>query len=368
MLSGKYSAAGSTDGGTMSPPSTGRKSAEKTGVIGESKPLRLLISTTICVFVGEALIMVFLSILPPLGAWMTVFVDASLIVIIVFPALYMFLFRPMVRDILKRTRTEQAMLKVEARAQRLETIGKLANKVAHDFNNLLSPLTAYPDFIRDKLPCHHPALMYVDKIESAAKKIAGMNQQLLNLSRNAYYKKEIINLNATIRHCVREMGSMPDTLILELDLAEDLHNVLGGSEQLHRALMNLLTNAREATKDAGRISIVSGNCGFDKAILTRGRVPPGQVPPERVPAGEYVRVTVSDTGCGISGDAIQKILDPFFTSKKTNGGLASGLGLSEVDAVLKNHGGYLDISSKVDEGSSFNIYLPIVRESIEEKS
>ncbi|MEA2030092.1 MAG: PAS domain S-box protein [candidate division Zixibacteria bacterium] len=255
-------------------------------------------------------------------------------------------------DITERKSLEER----EARAQRLETAGQIAGQVAHDFNNLLAPLTAYPELIREHLPKNHKALSYLGGIETAASRIADINQDLLTLGRRGYYKQGPLNLNEIIIQAIEGMGHLPDTLNCEIDLEEKLRNVNGGGAQIHRIFMNLLHNARDAIQDIGKIYIRSENYYVDEVSVIYGHVP----------KGEYVKLTVSDNGCGIPKDIADKIFDPFFSSKSTDRKKGSGLGLSVVQSVMQDHGGYIDLSTEVDKGTSFYLYFPVTYESIQE--
>ncbi len=253
------------------------------------------------------------------------------------------------RDITERKRLEE----LESRAARLDTAGTIAGQVAHDFNNLLGPLIAYPDFIRERLPEDHPALKYLANIEESAKKIAEINQQLLSLGRRGHYNQEVFNLNDVVLQAIKEITSLTDNIECETNLTPDLMNILGGSSQIHRVVTNLLYNAVDALQGNGTLTVRTENYYADEVSGIYGRVP----------RGEYVKLTISDTGCGIPAEIVQKILDPFFTTKTSDKIRGSGLGLSVVDAVVKDHGGFLDLATKIGEGSSFYIYFPVTRES-----
>ncbi|MEA1981399.1 MAG: PAS domain S-box protein, partial [candidate division Zixibacteria bacterium] len=241
---------------------------------------------------------------------------------------------------------------LESRAQRLETAGTIAGQVAHDFNNLLAPLMAYPEIIRDELPKNHSTLKYLDQIEKASHKIAEINQDLLTLGRRGHYNQKVLNLNTVIQGSLEELKPYPKTLACEINLGDDLMDILGGGAQLHRMISNLLHNGIDAMQDIGQITIKTENYYVDDVSIVYGRVP----------KGEYVKLTISDTGCGISDDIVQKIFDPFFTSKTTDKKRGSGLGMSVVDAVIRDHNGYIDLNTKIGEGTSFYIYFPITRE------
>lgn len=255
-----------------------------------------------------------------------------------------------IRDVTEIERLRE----LESRAKRLETAGQIAGQVAHDFNNLLGPLMAYPGIARDELPEDHPVLTYLEEIEKSARQIADINQQLLTLGRRGHYNQQPLSLNQIVRELVKENGDVPSTLVIETVLAEDLFNVLAGRAQIHRALSNLIANARDAMQDIGLITITTENIYVDNDTFRYGPVP----------RGEYVRVTVSDTGAGIPQDIAQKIFDPFFSTKTADKKRGSGLGLSVVDAVIKDHHGFLDMKSTEGRGTAFFLYFPITREAV----
>ncbi|MCP4705829.1 MAG: PAS domain S-box protein [candidate division Zixibacteria bacterium] len=248
---------------------------------------------------------------------------------------------------------------LESRAERLEMAGTIAGQVAHDFNNLLAPIVAYPDFIRDEIAFDNKSHTYLNSIEAAGLKIASINQDLLAMGRRGHYTMEVLDLNQIVIQTAMEIESRTRTIALEKVLCDDLMKIKGGNAQIHRMLTNLLVNAQDAMADIGQISIRTENYYADDTAIAFGRVP----------KGEYVKLTVSDNGCGIPDDIINSILDPFFSTKSADKKRGSGLGLSVVDAVMKDHNGYLDLSSKIGQGTSFYAYFPVSREYIEsEKS
>jgi PAS domain S-box-containing protein len=256
-------------------------------------------------------------------------------------------------DDITETKRLQAL---ESRAARLETAGTIAGQVAHDFNNLLAPLMAYPEFIRDGLPKDSSVRAYLDYIENAAEKMADINQNLLTMGRRGHYNQEVINLNRVVLQAVQEIESRTKTVTCDMKLCEDLMKIKGGIAQIHRALTNLLVNTQDAMQGIGKVTIKTENYYADDTSVAFGCVP----------KGEYVKLTISDNGCGIPDDIIQNIFDPFFSTKTADKKRGSGLGLSVVDAVMKDHNAYLDLSSKVGHGTSFYLYFPITREDVGE--
>jgi two-component system cell cycle sensor histidine kinase/response regulator CckA len=251
--------------------------------------------------------------------------------------------------------TETKRLKqLESRAERLELAGTIAGQVAHDLNNLLAPLVAYPELIRDELPPDHEVLAYLDDIEDAAKKIADINQDLLTMGRRGHYNQEVLDLNRIVNRAVQEIRPQT-TADLKTLLRDDLSRIKGGATQIYRVITNLIVNALDALHDGGKVFIETENFIADSTSVSFGKIP----------KGEYVRLTIADTGCGIPDDIIQKIFDPFFSTKTNERKRGSGLGLSIVDAVMKDHGGYIDLRTTVGRGTTFYLYFPVTRESLE---
>ncbi|MCP4685175.1 MAG: PAS domain S-box protein [bacterium] len=241
------------------------------------------------------------------------------------------------------------------RARRLETAGQVAGQVAHDFNNLLGPLLAYPDLIRDEIDDDHGANKYLRDIEDAANQMAEINQQLLTLGRRGHYSQEPLNLNTQIQEVLGVVGLMPESVTVDVQLDEGLMNVKGGASQLSRVFSNLIVNAVDAMAGAGKLTIRSQNFYVDTQRQSY----------ERVPRGEFVKITIADTGSGMAEDVAAKIFDPFFTTKTSDSRRGSGLGLSVVHAVVQDHGGHIDVSSVPGRGTSFYLYFPITRKEIE---
>jgi PAS domain S-box-containing protein len=241
-----------------------------------------------------------------------------------------------------------------SRAQRLETAGRIAGQVAHDFNNLLAPLMAYPEFIKSELPKNSQAIKYLADIETAAVQMADINQQLLTLGRRGHYNMAPLDLNDIIKQVIGHLMPTSESLTIKTNLATNLMPIKGGSSQLFSAIQNLIINARDSMLDIGIITVATGNCYLDSLTGKFGRVP----------RGEYVKLTITDSGSGIPENIISKILEPFFTTKAPGRKKGSGLGLSIVHAVIEDHNGYIDLESTVGEGTSFYLYLPITRENI----
>ncbi len=258
------------------------------------------------------------------------------------------------RDITERKQMEAELL----RAQRLETAGRIAGQVAHDFNNLLAPMVGYPELIKMRLPEGHPAAQYCDAMLAAAKQMASINEDLLTLGRRGHFVQEILDLNKVVEQVLAQNSERPDTLIVEVQLAPDLLPVKGSPAQLARVVANLVTNAREAMQDMGLLTISTSNVYLDFPLARYSRIE----------MGEYVRLDVNDTGCGIPEEIRDKIFDAFFTTKTSGRRRGSGLGLSVVQGIVEDHSGYVDLHSEVGKGTTFSIYLPACRTEVGSQS
>jgi two-component system, cell cycle sensor histidine kinase and response regulator CckA len=255
-----------------------------------------------------------------------------------------------IQDISERKQMEEALV----RAQRLEMAGTIAGQLAHDFNNLLTPIVAFPELIRMELPEGHLALEYVELIENAGEQMAAINQNLLALARRGHFSQEPISLDEVVKKALSQMASVPRTLVVELDLAADCLPVMGSAAQLGRVISNLVANARDAVLNIGVIGIKTENVYLDRE----------QSGYERVAVGEYVRLRVEDTGCGMSAETQKKIFDPFFTTKTADRRRGTGLGLSIVQSIVRDHNGVVDVASQEGTGTTFSLYFPVCREAV----
>ncbi|MFQ5676695.1 MAG: PAS domain S-box protein, partial [bacterium] len=248
--------------------------------------------------------------------------------------------------------TERRFLQEElARAQRLETAGRVAGQIAHDFNNLLSPLTAYPTLIKEELPLQHHVFDMLDEMEDSAQKIAEINQQLLALGRRGHYTMEPVDLNDLVHKVVMSI-SLPEEIVIQEKLASDLFLIKGGTAQLTRAFINLISNAKEAMHGKGSLTVSTENSYLEKPL--KGY--------HAVRRGEYVKLQISDTGTGIKAELLDKIFDPFFTTKKMDRIRGSGLGLSVVHGIIEDHQGYILVDSKRKKGTTFSLFFPVTRD------
>ncbi|HEY4643070.1 MAG TPA: PAS domain S-box protein [Thermoanaerobaculia bacterium] len=253
-------------------------------------------------------------------------------------------------DITDRTQLEKQLF----RAQRLESLGTLAGGIAHDLNNLLLPILMGVTLLKRFGP-NEASLKAIDNIERSVKRGSELVKQVLLFARGGQTSREPVRLGDVVREIQAIITStFPKDITLETAVAKDLHPVTGDATQLTQVLLNLCVNSRDAMPHGGHILISSRNHVLsDTEALLHGAVV----------GGAYTVLEVADTGEGMSKDIIDRIFDPFFTTKEVGNG--TGLGLSTVQGIVSNHGGFVTVSSTPGEGSTFTVYLPARRTQAE---
>ena len=252
------------------------------------------------------------------------------------------------RDITEGKKLEEQLLQ----AQKMESIGNLAGGIAHDFNNLLSGILGYASFAKKKMSVKDPLYHSINSIERSATQAAELTKQLLGFARRGKYQVKPINCNALIQDLSQFLKRTIDKRInLEVALDPRLHLIEGDETQLQQSLINICLNARDAMPSGGTLKIVTSNQTLSKDIDEKQR---------RWKEGDYVRITLSDTGIGMTPEVRSQIFEPFFTTKEP--GRGTGLGLSMVYGIIQNHGGYIELRSEPGQGTSFEILLPVAKE------
>ncbi|WP_211176507.1 PAS domain S-box protein [Brasilonema sp. UFV-L1] len=235
------------------------------------------------------------------------------------------------------------------RIQRLESLGTLASGIAHDLNNILAPTLMSAQLLQKKIS-DVQSQQLLATVESSAKRGASLVQQVLSFARGVAGERTILQLKHLILEIERIVKqTFPKSIQFYTDVVSDLWMISGNSTQLHQVLMNLVVNARDAMPNGGTVSITAENFVIDEYYALMN---------VEATVGSYIVVTVADTGTGIPPEIIDKIFDPFFTTKEI--GLGTGLGLSTVMGIIKNHGGFVTVESEVGKGSTFGVYLPAV--------
>ncbi|RAM53203.1 MAG: hypothetical protein C6Y22_01895 [Hapalosiphonaceae cyanobacterium JJU2] len=246
--------------------------------------------------------------------------------------------------------TEKKQLEVQFyQAQRLESLGTLASGIAHDMNNILSPILTVAQLLPLKLPNLDNKNRQLFKVlEENSKRGAELVKQILSFARGAEGKR----IPLQIKHLINELerivkSTFPKSIEIYTEVSQPLSTVFADSTQIHQVLMNLCVNARDAMPQGGTLSIAAENFFVDENYARMNL---------EAKIGNYVVITVSDTGCGIPKELSERIFEPFFTTKEP--GKGTGLGLSTVIGIIKNHDGFVNLYSQVGKGSEFKVFLP----------
>ncbi len=250
----------------------------------------------------------------------------------------------------KEAELERKSLEAQlAQSQRLEAVGKLSGGVAHDFNNLLAVILGNAEMLRDvtQNPEH---LSMIDSITSSVQRGSELTQNMLSFARKARLTPQVIDLNDIVRDIKNWAGrTVPANIDVEVSLLAGLWPIEADQSALQNAVLNLLINARDAMPNGGKLTIETTNLRIDSDyIVERG---------EDVPPGRYALLAISDTGSGISDATIDRIFEPFFSTKPA--GKGSGLGLSMVLGFMRQSGGTVRVYSELGEGTTFKLYFPI---------
>lgn len=235
--------------------------------------------------------------------------------------------------------------------QKLQTIGALAGGIVHEFNNLLTPIMGYSEFLKQQLGPENEYYEDIDEIYKAGGRAKEIVDQILPFSRRETDSTQynVVNLNAVIWDALKMVRMLlPSSVRLVVKPYSGPINIYGSATQIHQVLLNLCTNAYQAMEATGGTLTVATRRVFQDQL-------PEQYHP--VAEGEFVRLEVSDTGCGIPPEMLSRIFDPFFTTKAAGDG--TGLGLSVVQNILISHGGFIEAESAVGRGSRFLVYLPV---------
>lgn len=233
-------------------------------------------------------------------------------------------------------------------AQRFEDIAKLAGDIAHDLNNLLAPIRMATELLKRKL--EDPSVdRYVEIIETSTGRARSVIQEILTFSRESEAAEcEIINVNPLLKELEQmTRETFPESIQVTFEYQDQAPSVEMDPHQLHRSILNLIVNARDAVGESGNITLRVSTHDVELPVSTGKR---------SLGAGRYTCISVSDTGCGISEEIRERIFDPFFATKPKEQG--TGLGLASVFGIIARAGGFIDLESKEGNGSTFHIYIP----------
>jgi two-component system, cell cycle sensor histidine kinase and response regulator CckA len=274
-------------------------------------------------------------------------------------------FAKITRDVTERNTSEAALSKASARledcearlrqSQKMEAVGTLAGGIAHDFNNLLTAINGFSEMVLLRLSKHDPIRREVEEIKRAGYRAASLTRQLLAFSRKQVMQPKVLDVNAVVADIARMLRRIiGDNVELVTRTADSLGMVKVDPGQLEQVIVNLVVNARDAMPSGGKLTLETMSTKLDPTFTARY--------PD-VPSGAYVVIAISDTGTGMSPEALSHLFEPFFTTK--GHGKGTGLGLSTVYGIVKQSGGHVSVHSEQGKGTTFKIYLPQVAEAPE---
>jgi len=253
-----------------------------------------------------------------------------------------------------RDMTEQNRLKAQLlQAQKMEAVGTLAGGIAHNFNNILMTIQGNTSLMMMKTPPDHPYYQKMRKIEQYIQYGSELSNQLLGFARTGSSEMKATGINRLVESCSRMFSRSKREISILTDLGENLWPVLIDRGQMEQVFLNLFVNAWQAMPRGGKIYVHTGNIHLAECQIATFQ--------ER--SGRFIKISVTDTGIGMDEGIQQKIFDPFFTTKKHGEG--TGLGLSTVYSIVKQHKGYITVYSEPEKGTTFNLYLPATERRLE---
>jgi len=259
------------------------------------------------------------------------------------------------RDITAQKRVEEQL----QQSQKMEAIGTLASGIAHDFNNILSTIVGYTDLARIRLQQGTDATINLKEVLKASNRARELVRQILAVSRHGEQERKPICLSLAVKEGLKLLrASLPTTIEIRQNIEASTETVEADPTQIYQVLMNLCTNAHHAMSETGgvmEVSLTSVNLDTKDLIGF----------PDLKP-GSYLKLTVSDTGHGMDQDILERIFDPYFTTKEK--GVGTGLGLSVANGIVKSHGGAIRVYSKPGKGSTFHIFLPEIKSEVESEA
>ncbi len=258
-------------------------------------------------------------------------------------------------DVTEKKKAEQRWRSLEnqlRKAQKMEAIGTLAGGIAHDLNNILSPVLGYADMIMRSSDPSTNVFQRSEKIQKAALRAADLVSQVLTFNRRNEEEKRVIRIHPVTKEVIKLLkGSIPSTITIADEIDRNCGSVEADPTQIHQVIMNLCTNAYHAMEETGGTLTVR----LKEVMLTSSDIMDFASP--ECSAGPYLALEVSDTGSGMSEDVMERMFDPYFSTKEE--GKGTGLGLATVYGIVKSYKGIIRAKSKINEGSTFTVFLPV---------
>jgi two-component system cell cycle sensor histidine kinase/response regulator CckA len=261
--------------------------------------------------------------------------------------------------VVNRDTTERKHLEEQFRqSQKMEAVGRLSGGVAHDFNNLLGVIIGYAEVVQQHTGDPNDLRAYVEEILKAANRAASLTRQLLAFSRQQVMDPKVLDLNAIVKDTEKMLRRLiGEDIGLNTELENAPVRIKADQGQVEQVIMNLVVNARDAMPQGGRLVLATSNFHMDENHTRRYPFP--------VQVGDYALLTVTDNGIGMDANTRARAFEPFFTTKEK--GKGTGLGLSTVYGVVKQSGGYIDLSSERGAGTTFKIYFPKVEAAVDQQ-
>jgi signal transduction histidine kinase/ActR/RegA family two-component response regulator len=251
----------------------------------------------------------------------------------------------------------QALAKYERQLQqvlKIQAIGTLAGGIAHDFNNILFPIVGYTELTMDEVPDNSVAHNNLEEVLKAAHRAKDLVQQILTFSRQSGQERKPVKVHSIIKEALKLLrASIPASIEIINNIHDDCHPVMGDATQIHQVIMNLCTNAYQAMQDKGgtlEVSLSEVDVGYEETIEKIGMQP-----------GRHLQLLVRDEGCGMDAAVMDRIFEPYYTTKEQ--GKGTGLGLSVIHGIVKNHRGDISVTSSPGKGTTFKVYLPITEDA-----
>ncbi len=262
------------------------------------------------------------------------------------------------QDVTERKLAEEEKQRLEAQlnqAQKMEAVGTLAGGIAHEFNNILGIILGNVELAEGDIPEWNPAKYKLDEIKAASLRARGVVRQLLTFSRKGEENQKPLDLTLVVKEAIRFLrASIPTSIEIRQNIADRCHTIIADATQIHQVILNLSTNAAHAMEETG------GILEFFLQNFTLEKV--DQRFAAKLSPGEYLLLEVSDNGAGISAEIIDRIFDPYFTTKEV--GKGTGMGLSVVHGIVEAHGGSIQVESEPGSGTTFKILFPATKEEI----
>jgi len=234
---------------------------------------------------------------------------------------------------------------------KLQAIGTLAGGIAHDFNNILFPIVGYTELTMDDIPADSQARQNLEEVLKATTRAKELVQQILTFSRQGGQERKPLQVQFLIKEALKLLrATIPSTIEIDCKVDEECGHIMGDPTQIHQVVMNLCTNAYHAMQETGgtlEVKLKEVDISYEKSVERVG-----------MKVGRYLELTVNDTGHGMGADVLERIFEPYYTTKEL--GKGTGLGLSVIHGIIKNHGGDISVSSQLDKGTTFTVYLPVI--------